>query len=242
MERRADEVRLQSEIRPLFRSFASALRPVNACSGSCWKLSILFGFGFDADERILKKIAIIVGHSKKASFCEALATAYRDGARAAGHEARMYVLANMLFDPILYEAYAKVQPLEPDLKAAHDAIIAADHLVIVFPLWLGDMPAMLKGFLERILQPDLIEPARKGQFVKLLNGKSARVVVTMGMPAFVYRWYFNPHAAKILKRNILGFLGVRPVRSTFIGNIEGMGDDARKVWIENVEALGRAAE
>lgn len=189
----------------------------------------------------MTKIAIIAGHSQKASYCEALATAYRDGARDAGHEVRMYVLANMLFDPILYEGYGKVQPLEPDLKAAHEAIFGADHLVLVFPLWLGDMPAILKGFLERVLQPDLIEPAKKGAFVKLLKGKSARLVVTMGMPDFVYRFYFGAHAVSILKRNILGFLGAAPVRTTIIGNIEKLGPDGRAKWIASCATLGRSA-
>lgn len=189
----------------------------------------------------MKKIAIIAGHSQKGSYCEALATAYRDGARDGGHEARMYVLSNLLFDPILYEGYSKVQPLEPDLKAAHDAIHSADHLVFVFPLWLGDMPAILKGFLERVLQPDLVEPARKGAFPKLLKGKSARIIVTMGMPGFVYRFYFGRHAVSILKRNILGFLGAGPVATSIIGNIEKLGPDGRAKWIAQSHALGRAA-
>ena len=49
---------------------------------------------------------------------------------------------------------------------------------------------------------------------KNLGGRSARIVVTMGMPAFVYRWYFRAHAVKNLKRNILGFVGYAPVRDT----------------------------
>ncbi|MEQ1719414.1 MAG: NAD(P)H-dependent oxidoreductase [Hyphomicrobium sp.] len=189
----------------------------------------------------MRKIAIIVGHSQKGTFCEALGTAYRDGARGAGYEARMYVLSKMLFDPILYEGFAIVQPLEPELRAAHDAILNADHLVFVFPLWLGDMPAILKGFLERVLQPDLVEPARKGKFAMLLRGKSARIIVTMGMPGLVYRWYFGAHAVKLFKRNILGFLGVSPVRPTVIGNMAGMSEDDRKAWIAKAEVWGRAA-
>jgi putative NADPH-quinone reductase len=188
----------------------------------------------------MRKIVIIVGHSQKDTFCEVLATAYRNSARAGGHEARMYVLSKMLFDPVLYEGFSKVQPLEPDLKAAHDAIFGADHLVFVVPLWLGDMPAILKGFLERVFQPDLVEPARNGAFIKLLKGKSARVVVTMGMPGLVYRWYFGSHAVKLLKRNILGFLGASPIRSEVIGNIAGLGDAGRKAWLAKVEAWGRA--
>ena len=54
-------------------------------------------------------------------------------------------------------------------------------------------------------------PAKGGMGEKLLGGRSARVVVTMGMPALVYRWYFRAHSVKSLERNILGFVGIAPI-------------------------------
>jgi NAD(P)H dehydrogenase (quinone) len=189
----------------------------------------------------MARIAIVVGHARKGSYCEALGQAYRRGARAAGHDATFFVTSAMTFDPVLHEGFERVQPLEPDVQSAHDAILAADHLVIVFPLWLGTLPAILKGFLERVLQPDLVEPAKQGKFVKILKGKSARIIVTMGMPGFIYRWWFGAHAVKMLKRNILGFVGVRPIRTTIYGSIEGAGDERRRRWLREIEALGRDA-
>jgi len=117
-------------------------------------------------------------------------------------------------------------------------MLAADHLVFIFPLWLGTFPAIFKGFLERVLQPDLVEPARQGRFVKLLKGKSARVIMTMGMPGFVYRWYFGAHALKVLKRNILEFVGVSPVRSTIYGSVETVPHNQRQHWLDEVAAMG----
>jgi len=187
----------------------------------------------------MSRIAVIVGHPRSGTFCEGLAGAYAAGARSAGHQVEVFKLARMQFDPILREAYVKVQPLEPDLVDAHRAIAAADHIVIVFPLWLGNMPALLKGFLERVLQPDLIEPHRAGKFVQLLKGKSARVILTMGMPGVVYRWWYGAHALQALKRNILEFMGVSPVRSTLLGMTEAVGAEKRRQWLDEVEALGR---
>jgi putative NADPH-quinone reductase len=187
------------------------------------------------------KIAIIVGHARKGTYCEALGEAYQRGARAGGHETTLFVTSRLRFDPILHEGFAKVQPLEPDLQAAHDALIASDHLVLIFPLWLGTLPALFKAFLERVLQPDLVEPARRGKFVKILKGKSARIIMTMGMPGFVYRWYFGSHALRMLKRNILGFVGISPIRSTIYGMIEGVSDERRRQWLSDVEKLGRRA-
>jgi putative NADPH-quinone reductase len=189
----------------------------------------------------MTRIAIIVGHPRTGTYCEALGEVYREGAVAAGHRATLIVMAQLAFDPILRGAYVDPQPREPELEAAYREIVAADHLVFIFPLWLGDMPAILKGFLERLIQPDLIEWQRDGRFVQLLKGKSARIIVTMGMPGFVYRWWFGAHAAKLLERNILGFLGARPIRTTIHGNIEGAGKEARQRWLDEARAFGRSA-
>jgi NAD(P)H dehydrogenase (quinone) len=189
----------------------------------------------------MARIVIIVGHSRPGTFCEALGRAYQEGAAAAGHDAKLLVTANLTFDPILREGYLRVQRREPDLQQAYDDLVAADHLVFVFPLWLGDMPAILKGFLERILQPELIEPAKTGRFVQVLKGKSARVIVTMGMPGLVYRWWYGAHAVKLLKRNILRFMGVSPIRTTIHGYIEGVGAETRQRWIEDARSLGSLA-
>jgi len=190
----------------------------------------------------MAKIMIVVGHPHVDSYCEALAGAYRRGAEAGGHEVRLFALAEMTFDPILREGYRREQPLEPDLAAAREAFVACDHAVLVFPLWCGDMPAILKGFIERVLQPDLLAiQAAGGQASwKLFKGKSARIVMTMGMPGWFYRWYYGAHALKLLKRNILHFIGIKPVHATIYGMIEAVGDDKRRQWLREVEALGRA--
>jgi putative NADPH-quinone reductase len=187
----------------------------------------------------MARIAILVGHVKAGSFCEALGESYARGAAAAGHETQLFVTGKMTFDPILHECFDRVQTLEPDLQRAHDALLAADHLVFIFPLWMGTLPAILKGFLERVFQAEMVEASRKKKFVRLLKGTSARVILTMGMPGFVYRWWFGAHALKMLKHNILRFMGVWPIRSTIYGNIEGVGAKGRGRWLKQVEGMGR---
>ena len=188
----------------------------------------------------MARIVIIVGHALRGTYCEALAEAYRRGAESARHEVSLFNTATMTFDPILRGGYRTLQPLEPDLAAARTAIQAADHLVLIFPLWLGTLPAIFKGFLERVIQPDIFEPAKTGRFATPWKGKSARVVITMGMPGFVYRWYYGAHALKMLKRNILGFVGIAPMRSTIHGMIEGVSPERRQRWLADMESLGRS--
>jgi len=149
----------------------------------------------------------------------------------------------MAFDAILREGYRREQPLEPDLVAARGALQAAEHLVFIFPLWCGDMPAIMKGFIERVLQPDLLAMhASHGKASwKVLKGKSARIIMTMGMPGWFYRWYYGAHALKLIKRNILHFIGVTPVSSSLYGMIDMVGEETRKQWLREVEALGHQA-
>jgi putative NADPH-quinone reductase len=97
--------------------------------------------------------------------------------------------------------------------------------VVLYPLWLGDMPALLKAFLEQTLRPGFLRASGKlDMFGKgTLTGKSARIIVTMGMPALVYYWYFGAHSLKSLERNILRFAGMKPVRSTVLGGVGNVG-------------------
>ncbi|MDI1346994.1 MAG: NAD(P)H-dependent oxidoreductase [Pseudolabrys sp.] len=191
----------------------------------------------------MAKIAIIVGNPLHDSYSEALGEAYRRGAESGGHQANLFMLGRMNFDAILREGYRREQAMEPDLAAARAAFVACDHVVVIFPLWCGDMPAILKGFFERILQPDLLAIQKSGGKAswKIFKGKSARVIMTMGMPGWFYRIYYGAHALKLLKRNILKFIGITPVRSSVYGMIEAVSDDTRKSWLREVEALGHDA-
>ena len=191
----------------------------------------------------MAKIAIIVGNPQTGSYSEALGQAYLRGAESGGHEAKLFVLADMNFDPILREGYRREQALEPDLVVARQALQACDHLVFVFPLWCGDMPALMKGFIERVMQPDLLAlQASHGQARwKIFKGKSARIIMTMGMPGWFYRWYYGAYALKLLKRNILQFTGVKPVHATVYGMIAAVSDEKRRQWLREVEALGHQA-
>jgi putative NADPH-quinone reductase len=192
---------------------------------------------------VRKNIVVIQGHPDSARrYGHALAEAYVNGARSAGHAVRVVDVASIDF-PLLRNPDRWKSAAPPDsLQPAQDAIAWADHLVLFFPLWLGTMPALLKGFLEQVLRPGfalIYEGHRFPQ--KGLTGKSARVVVTMGMPAFWYRWFFRAQGVRGLERSILGFCGVKPVRESFVGLVESKDDAGRRKWLVEMARLGRKA-
>ena len=189
-----------------------------------------------------KKILIIQGHpdSSHDHLCHALAASYEKGAHESGHEVRKICIANLDF-PLLrtYEDYFSHLPV-PAIEQCQQEIRWANHLVIVYPLWMGSMPALLKGFFEQVFRPGFaIETVDGGKrWIQLLRGKSARIVVTMGMPSIVYRWFYRAHGLKSLKRNILKFIGIRPVRESLIGSVEE-DQENRVRWLDRMVVLGR---
>lgn len=192
-----------------------------------------------------KSIAIIQGHPDGAGnhLCHALAHAYREGAEAAGHAVRLVDVGVMDLPFMRTQDEWRQPATDATILAAQDALSAADHLLIVYPLWLGDIPAKLKAFFEQVSRGGFaIDIDENGHWRKKLFGKSARIVVTMGMPTFAYRWFFFSHSLRSLKRNFLGFAGIAPIRETLLGQIEGNGRaKARADWIETLRRLGGAA-
>jgi putative NADPH-quinone reductase len=188
-----------------------------------------------------KRITVIDGHPDpdRARFCHTLADTYAEAARAAGHEVKRINLAEVDIPFLRTRADWDASEPSPAVKQCQEAIAFAEHLVIIYPLWLGSMPALLKAFFERVFRPGFaIAPGPlKSPWPGLLKGKSARVVVTMGMPAFVYRWFYRAHSLKSLERNILSFVGIGPIKETLIGNVEGKAE-ARKQWIAKLQSLG----
>jgi Putative NADPH-quinone reductase (modulator of drug activity B) len=191
----------------------------------------------------MSKIVIVQGHpdASEQHFCHALADAYATGAEAAGHHLARIELSRMDIPFLTSQKEQEEGVVLPAIAEAQALIRAADHLVIVYPLWLGEMPALLKAFFEQMARPGFAYSHGKGPFKNgLLTGKSARVVVTMGMPAFLYRLYYGSHSLKALKIGILRFVGIRPVRDTLIGMVGAKGFDGEK-WLKEMERLGRAA-
>ena len=192
-----------------------------------------------------RRILIVQGHPDPAGghLVHALAQAYSEGATAAGHRVRRVDVAQLDFPLLRSQADWETGATPPALRPAQQDILWAEHLVLLFPLWMGDMPALLKGFIEQVARPGFAGEtgADGGMPPKALRGRSARIVVTMGMPALVYRWYFRAHSVKSLERNILGILGVAPVRETLVGQVAQLDAAGAAKWLARLRRLGRDA-
>lgn len=188
-----------------------------------------------------RRILVIVGHPDPhpGRLCRTLAAAYADGAEKAGHEVRRIDVASLGFPMLRTQEEFEHGDIPKGLEEATQSIVWAEHLVFVFPLWLGTMPALLKAFLEQVMRPGtaFAYPDGGGLTKTLLGGRSGRVVVTMGMPAFLYRLWFLGHGIAGMRRSILNFVGVKPVRETLFG-LAGADGARRAGWIDRMRKLG----
>lgn len=193
----------------------------------------------------MTRIMIIQGHPDPDPhhLCRALADAYAEGAVAAGHEVTRIDLATLDFPLLASQAAFEHEPAPDSLHPAQAALAAAQHVVLVFPLWLGTMPALVKAFLEQVMRPGTaFAYGDKGRIEMKLTGRSARLVVTMGMPALAYRWWYGAHGIRALERNIFEFVGIKPVRRTLLGMVESVGEPTRRKWLAQMRTLGGRAE
>lgn len=187
-----------------------------------------------------KTVAILQGHPDPAGghLCHALADAYAEGAEAAGHRVLRVEIAQIDVPILRDRAAFEAGELPPSLAAAKDAIVAADHVVLVFPLWLGTMPALVKAFLEQVMRPGVAFAYEKTGIKKLLAGRSAHLVVTMAMPALAYRVFFLSHGVAGLRRSIFRFVGFSPVRSTMFGMVMAASESTRAGWLARMRRDG----
>lgn len=187
-----------------------------------------------------KKILIINGHPNKESFNYGIASAYAEAAISSGAAIRQINIGALDFNPNLQYGYQQRMPLEPDLVDAWEAIQWADHLVWVHPVWWGGLPAITKGFIDRLFLPGLAYQYRENSpfWDKLLKGKTAHIITSLDQPGWYYRLIYGRPSVNQLRKSTLEFCGIKPVRVTYVGIVKTADNALRAGWLEKVRALG----
>lgn len=190
-----------------------------------------------------KKVLVILGHPDTESFCGALTKAYIESAMTAGSEVRDLKLGELNFDPILWKGYNKIQKLEPDLVRSQELIQWSNHMVFIYPNWWGTMPALMKGFFDRVFLPGFAFKYRDNSafWDKMLSGRTAQLITTMDTPPLYYRWIYNRPGYNEMKRTILGFCGIKVVKITECAIVRNSTPQMREKWVNIVKRLGANA-
>lgn len=188
----------------------------------------------------MMKTLLINANPKVHSFSLELANAYEAGASQTA-QIRRFNLSDMAFNPSLDTGYDAIQPLEPCLKEFQDAVLWADHIVIVSPIWWGGLPAKFKGLLDRTFLPGATFKfeADNPEPVQLLAGKTAHLVLTMDAPEDLLEFQAAP-VLEQLDRFTLQFCGVEKAYTTLFGSVIMSDETQRQTWLDQLtqEASG----
>lgn len=187
-----------------------------------------------------KKILVINGHPDKESYNFALSQAYQKGATMSNADVQIINIRELDFNPNLQFGYRKRTKLEPDLLQAQKLLKWADHLVWIYPVWWGSLPAIMKGFIDRVFLPGFAFQKREGSvwWDKFLSGKTARIICTMDQPPWYYRLVYGSPSHNAMKKLTMQFVGVKKVKITAIGPIRLSKPEFRKKWLHKVEQMG----
>lgn len=189
----------------------------------------------------MKKLLLIQGNPDDESYCFALAEAYKKGALSSGAEVQEIVIRELMFNPNLAMGYRKRTELEPDLLEAWEKIKWAEHIVFIYPLWWGGLPAITKGFFDRLFLPGMAFQKKNNSlwWDKLLTNKTARIITTMDQPTWYYWLYYWGPSHRAIKKMTFEFVGIKPVKITSIGPIRLSKDSFREKWLQKIENLGK---
>ena len=189
----------------------------------------------------MKKILVINGHPNKGSFCNAIAESYHKASAANGNEVELVHLRDLKFDLNLSNGFIRNIELEPDVIKSQQLITWANHIVIIHPVWWGSVPALLKGFFDRVLLPGFAFKYKENSVLwdKLLSGKTGHVIYTSDTPNWLYKYVFFAPSVNQVKKRTLQFCGINSVKVTAIEPIRKSTQKFREDWLVKIEELAK---
>ena len=185
-------------------------------------------------------VLIINGHPRKGSFSEALVNAYHEGGVAAGVNLKKLILGDLSFNPNVTHFSSREQFFEDDIKQSQELILWADHVVFVYPTWWGTMPALLKGFIDRVFTAGFaFEDIEGGTgYAPLLRGKSAQIITSMDTPKWVYQWIYRSPGHNAMRRATLQFCGFNMAPTLSFGPVKNATKAQLEQWLVRVKNEG----
>jgi putative NADPH-quinone reductase len=190
------------------------------------------------------KIYLLLAHPDKNTFNGQLATACEQILVGRGYEVRRQNLGDLQFDPVLWKGYAEVQDLEKDLQQAQENIRWCDRWVLIYPVWWGSVPALLKGFFDRVMLPGFgFRYHQKGPFWdKLLTGKTAHIITTSDAPRIWLWWEYRNSDIKMVRDAVLKYCGFSRIRVTRIDRLKFLNQEERQAQIKKIIRLVQKAK
>ena len=194
------------------------------------------------------KTLIIYNHPHEGSFCSAIRDAVVTGLENGGHRHKIINLDADGFDPVMREkdlgAFVQasrnpdkeIEGLDPLVQVYVDKMRWAERIVMIFPIWWMTMPAMMKGFVDKVIFPGLVYKMEGGQLVSQLSRlKQVVVITTMNTPAAIYESSFNNSIEGSLIKGTFNQIGIHDIRWISLNMVKQVGDEKRWLWLDEIE-------
>jgi len=187
------------------------------------------------------KISVILAHPRKGSFNHAIAGTAVDVLRQSRHDVFFHDLYEEKFDPLLQtEEIPKAAELPHEIEQHCGEIAEADGIIIVHPNWWGQPPAILKGWVDRVIRPGVAYEFLEGDAGEgvprgLLKARSAIVFNTSNTETQREKNVFGDPLEAIWKQCIFGLCGVENIHRRMFNIIVVSSDEQRAQWFEEVK-------
>lgn len=193
------------------------------------------------------KTLIIYNHPHEGSFCSAVRDAVLSGLDVGGHEYKVIDLDKDRFDPVMREkdlsAFVQasrnpekeIEGLDPLIEVYVNKMRWAERIVMIFPIWWMTMPAMTKGFIDKVIFPAIAYNMDKGRLVSRLNIRKVTVITTMNTPSQVYKDMFNNSLEGSLLKGTFRQIGITDVDWVSLNEVKQTSQEQRAAWLSEIQ-------
>jgi NAD(P)H dehydrogenase (quinone) len=201
------------------------------------------GFSFLYCSNIKKMRTVIVfNHPYEGSYCNAILGAVTEGLQAGNHVVDLMHLDNDRFNPVMssadLKAFVEHQPIDPQVIDYIQRLKKADHLIFIFPIWWDIMPAMTKGFIDRVLFPGVAydhHPRGFGLTPLLKSLKSVTIITTMNKPRVMYAVAIGNLIKKAMLRSVFKTMGYSNLSWISFTMVKSVSQEKREEWLSNLQ-------
>lgn len=202
------------------------------------------------------RVLVVFNHPYGRSFCGAILETTLAGLQAAGHECDVIHLDDDGFDPVMrskdLRAFvmarespeAALQLVDPQVADYGRRLEQAEHAVFIFPIWWELMPALMKGFVDKVIFPGIAyeqtDGRGSGMVTRLQKLRGLTVITTMNTPSLIYRLLFGNAIKKALLLGTFWKIGIKNRKWISLTNVKSCTQERRRNWLREIEGYMRA--
>lgn len=186
-------------------------------------------------------VTIVFNHPYEGSYCNAILNAVTAGLQKANHQVDLIHLDKDGFNPVMtaqdLQGFVDRKPVDPKVIEYKRRLDQADHLIFIFPIWWELMPAMTKGFIDKVIFPGVAYDYKSNGFMqrKFLNVKSVTLITTMNTPSLIYRFVFGNAIKRAFFTGTFWKTGYKNRKWISLNMVKMVSDERRKKWLTNLE-------